>query len=213
MDSFLRMYFEGGPFMYILSLFFFAAILILLVQLALSRITIFPGLFLGLATAIFALAVISMARDLLIVLEVLPTIKDPNLKHYLGTNAILLIPILFSLIMVIILSVLQIAADLLTNRNLVLRSSPAKVPRILGRLAVICLLVSAALCTHTMMITNRQVFAELASITSERVSTLIVFQWSSIIIGSIAVFLSMATILVSIVLAFRQLVQPKDNNT
>lgn len=126
MESLLRLYFEGGPVMFLLFIFFLAAFLLLLIQLIIARKIVFPGLFLGLAMAIFALAMVSMARDYKMALEVLPSIKDPNPIHFFGTNEIACIPILFALSMLAILLILQMGADLLSGRDLIHLSSPLR---------------------------------------------------------------------------------------
>lgn len=209
MDSLLRLYFEGGFILFFLLLLFFGAIMMMLIQLILVRKIIFSGLFLGLAMAIFALAVVSMARDYKAAIEIHPTIQNPNPIHFFGINEIALIPILFALSMVAILSIFQIGADLLSDRNLIRLSSPMRVIFLIRGLCILGLLVSGAFCIGTMLIANRH-FSEFGTIANKSIETLVAYLRGSIVIGVIAMLLALLVVAVSVVSGILQALTPSN---
>lgn len=148
--------------------------------------------------AIFALAMVSMARDYKMALEVFPSIQDPNPIHFFWTNEIACIPIPFALSMLAILLILQMGADLLSGRDLIRLSSPLRVTFLIRGLSLLGLLVSSALCISVVLIINRQL-SEAGTIASEKITILVAYLRSSIVIGLIAMLLALVVVAVSLI--------------
>ena len=177
----------------------------LLVQLALARKTIFPGLFLGWATAILALAVVGTGIGYRLMLHILVQQGQASPGLMFKANEIALVPPLFAMGMLVILLALQLGVDALGSRDPVRALSPGdqlldvltRATRFVGGLGILALLISGILGLRAVMIAS-ELFAT-RGIAVGNADALNGYLTSSLVAGLGAVGLGLMTVVLSVV--------------